>query len=357
MKKNKPIYISVYEEIRKEITDGVYPYGSRLPSRRIYAEKNGKSEVTVRHAYELLCDEGYAEAREKSGYYVIFRESDMFPVSGGKLSCKVHKIERKNNFPFSVLARTMRKVLTVYGEEILEKTPNKGSDLLRNAISAYLRRSRGIHTNAENILIGSGAEYLYGILLRTLGRERKYAIETPSYSKISQIYEAEGVCFEKLLLTADGIDSESLSNSKAEILHITPYRSFPTGITATASKRREYIRWAEERNGLIIEDDFYSEFSLMKKPEETLFAAAGKENVIYLNTFTSTISPALRIGYAVLPERIVKLYEEKAQFYSCPVPTFEQLVLAELIESGDFERHLNREKRSARKKAEENKTD
>lgn len=345
----KPLYLLTYENLRKEITDGVYTYGSRLPSRRVYAEQNGISTVTVSHAYDMLCDEGYVRSKEKSGYYVIFREPELFPVGNSNVTVQTNNLHHVNSFPFTVLSRTMRRVITEYGEEILKKTPNKGSLLLREAISAYLRRSRGICADAENIIIGSGAEYLYGIVLRLLGRNRKYAIETPSYVKISQVYAAEGIEFEKLPLGRSGIESKALQNTDADVLHITPYRSFPTDITATASKRSEYLRWAEEKNRIIVEDDFYSEFSLMKKPEETLFAAAGKDNVIYLNTFTLTISPALRIGYAVLPEQLMGLYETNASFYSCPVPTFEQLVLAEIIANGDFERHLNREKRKRRK--------
>lgn len=352
MKRKTPLYLSIYEEIRKEITEGVYAYGSKLPSRRSYAERSGVSTVTVCHAYELLCDEGYVQARERSGYYVIFRSDDMFPVSEAYFPERFQHSVKKDRFPFSVLARTMRRVLSECGEDILIKTPNKGSLKLREAIAAYLRRSRGIHTEAENIIIGSGAEYLYGMLLRVLGKDKKYAIESPSYIKISQIYGAEGVTFETLPLGVFGIESDALRNTPAEVLHITPFRSYPSGITATASKRNEYLHWAEERDGFIIEDDFYSEFSTMKKPEETLFAAAGKENVIYLNTFTLTVSPALRIGYAVLPKRLVRLYEEKCGFYSCPVPTFEQYVLTELIESGDFERHLNRERRRRRRMTE-----
>ena len=144
------------------------------------------------------------------------------------------------------------------------------------------------------------------------------------------------------------IQSTALKNCSANILHITPYRSFPSGVTASASKRHEYLRWAE--NGrYIIEDDFESEFSVSKKPEETLFTDTKKDNVIYMNTFSMTISPSLRAGYMVLPKHLVPIFEEKLGFYSCTVPTFEQYVLAELIENGDFERHINRVRRKKRK--------
>ena len=155
--------------------------------------------------------------------------------------------------------------------------------------------------------------------------------------------------FEKLKLGNDGIKSSCLAETKASVLHISPYRSFPSGVTASASKRREYIRWASSGNRYIIEDDFESEFTLSKKPEDTVFALSEKENVIYINTFSKTVSPSLRAGYMVLPPTLAKLFSEKVGFYSCTLPAFDQYVLAELISSGSFERHINRVRRARRK--------
>ena len=185
--------------------------------------------------------------------------------------------------------------------------------------------------------------------MELLGRERVYAIESPSYQKIEQVYSACAARYEMLPLGSDGIESAALWATRADVLHISPYRSFPSGITATASKRHEYLRWAKSGARYIVEDDFESEFSVSKKPEETLFSHASCENVIYMNTFSKTISPALRVGYMVLPKRLAEEFERKLGFYSCTVPTFEQLLLARLIQSGDFERHVNRVRRKKRR--------
>ena len=154
--------------------------------------------------------------------------------------------------------------------------------------------------------------------------------------------------YDTLPLSADGIDSKALAGTRASILHTTPYRSYPTGVTATASKRHEYIRWASVGERYIIEDDFESEFSVSTKAEDTLFSLL-PGRVIYLNTFSMTVSPALRVGYMVLPKRLAKEFDSRLGFYSCTVPTFEQYVLARLIENGDFERHINRVRRHKRK--------
>lgn len=351
---SRPAYIQLYELLRKDIVEKVYPYGSKLPSKRVIAESLGISLITTQHSLELLIDEGYIESRERSGYFVTYREDDIFPtVSSDTMSAPPapHQHEQnENDFPFSVLAKTMRRVISDYGEDILEKTENNGSFVLRKAICDYLARSRGIKTDPECIVIGSGAEYLYGLIVRLVGRDVKYAIESPSYEKIAKVYTAEGLNIDYLMLGNDGIRSAELNRTDAKVLHISPYRSFPSGVTASASKRQQYLRWAKEKNGIIIEDDFDSEFTLSKKPAPTVFSLSSSGKVIYMNTFTKTICPAIRVAYMVLPENLLGLFKEKVGFYSCTVPSFEQYVLAEFINDGDFERHINRVRRNNRKK-------
>jgi GntR family transcriptional regulator/MocR family aminotransferase len=220
---------------------------------------------------------------------------------------------------------------------------------LREALCRYLARNRGIRVEADQLIIGSGAEYLYGLTVEMLGRDRVWGVESPSYEKIERVYRSRGVVCDLLPLGADGIVSEALQATKASVLHITPFRSFPTGITASASKRQEYLRWVSVPDRFIVEDDYESEFSLLRKPEETVFAATRMQNVIYLNTFSRTVSPSMRVGYMVLPERLVPVFREKVGFYSCSVPAFEQYVLAELLKNGEFERHINRVRRRERK--------
>ena len=355
METKQSAYLQLYEALRDEITQGTWPFGARLPSRRQMARERGRSVVTVEHSYELLCQEGYIESRPRSGFFVIYRPLDGFALTETRteapppLPPPSFARDRENAFPFSVLAKTMRRVLTEYGEAILDKSPGCGCDALRLAISRYLARNRGIHAAMDQIVIGSGAEYLYGLVVEMLGRERIYAIESPSYAKIEQVYRAKGVRCDLLPLERDGIASASLQATAASVLHITPYRSFPSGVTASASKRREYLRWADTPGRFIVEDDFESEFSLLRKPEETIFSQARQENVMYLNTFSRTVSPSLRVGYMALPRALIPVFAEKVGFYSCTVPAFEQYVLASLIDSGDFERHINRIRRRERR--------
>lgn len=350
-KQARPVYLQLYRQLRADILAGAFACGSRLPSKRLLADETGVSTVTVEHAYELLCEEGYAEGRERSGYFVIFRPADGFAAAPGAQR-PVHPAPAepaRARFPLSVLSRTMRRVLSDYGERILERPPNAGCLELREALRQYLARNRGISAELGQIYIGSGAEYLCGLLVDLLGRDKTYAIEAPSYEKIELVYRTAGVRYERLPLSDDGIDSAALAATRADVLHTTPYRSFPTGVTASATKRHEYIRWAEGGAHFLIESDYDSEFSVASKPAETLFSMAGGDNVIYLNTFSKTISPSLRVGYMVLPRRLVDVFSARLGEYSCTVPTFEQFVLTELLNSGDFERHINRVRRQKRR--------
>jgi len=353
MRKNKPAYLILYENLRDEILSGIRPYGSRLPSRRVLAQDHGVSAITAEHSIELLCEEGYTEARPRSGCYVIYREGDSFSLPGSMPEHRSQPVSAPDRdvFPFPTLAKIMRRVLTEYGEEILIRPPNTGCSELREALRNYLARNRGIRVQADQIIIGAGAEYLYGLVVELLGRNRTYGVESPSYRKIEQVYRSRGVEIVFCPLGRDGILSEALKSTPASVLHITPFRSFPSGVTATASKRREYLRWAAEPDRYLVEDDYESEFSLLRKPEETLFAGSSRQNIIYLNTFSRTVSPSFRVGYMVLPRPLLPVFELRAGFYSCTVPAFEQYVLTELINGGEFERHINRIRRAERKKA------
>ena len=222
-------YLQLYHQLRRDIVSGVYPLGTKMPSKRLIATETGVSVITVEHALAILCDEGYLESRERSGFFVSFAAADCFPVSETETERRTtvsHGTE--DEFPFPSLAKTMRRVLSEYGESILVKSPNNGCAELRGTIAAYLSRSRGISVQPGQIVIGSGAEYLYGLIVQLLGRERVFALEDPSYDKIRRVYQAHGVTCEMLRLGSDGIRSDELTRASATVLHVTPFHSFPS---------------------------------------------------------------------------------------------------------------------------------
>jgi GntR family transcriptional regulator/MocR family aminotransferase len=147
----------------------------------------------------------------------------------------------------------------------------------------------------------------------------------------------------------DGILSSELNDKLFDVLHVTPFNSFPSNVTASVGKRYEYLSLIKRKNSYIIEDDFASEFFTPGNPIESLYSMSGGENVIYINTFSKSLSPSMRMGYMILPNSLMDVYKENLGGFSCSVPVLDQYVLAEFISSGSFERHLNKLRRKMNK--------
>ena len=340
-------YMQIYEQLRADILAGVIPRGAKLPSKRLLAGELGVSLVTVEHAFDLLLDEGYVESRQRSGYYASFGGAPQPETPLSISHIPVGALNAPADFPFSVLAKTMRRVLSEYDRRILERSPGGGLPELRDAIAAYILRSRGLRVSPERILVGAGAEYLYTLIAQFFGHDCHIALEDPCYARIRQVYEANGAkCF-GLPMGRDGIVSGALHVCEAKVLHVTPFNSYPSRVTASAAKRREYAAWAEARDSFIVEDDYDSEFASVTKQIETICSLA-PERVLYLNTFSRSFAPSMRTAYLVLPEALVEPWQEKLGFYSCAVPVFEQYVLADFLNSGELERYINRRRRKLR---------
>ncbi|MBR2669361.1 MAG: PLP-dependent aminotransferase family protein [Solobacterium sp.] len=351
MKQTK--YLKIYEDIKQKIISGIYSSGDKLPSKRTLAEQYGVSLITVEQAYRILSEEGYIQTRERSGYYVIYKTGEIFTGTSFHTDAVPHSTRNyeDEDFSFAILAKTMRKIITEYYDSLVERSPNSGCKILKDSIRLYLARSRGMIVEEKQIIIGSGAEHLYGLLVQFFGADKIYATEDPSYSMIRNVYKAYKVQkIEYLKMDHTGIRSDELQRSQADVLHVTPYNSYPSGITAGASKKQEYVQWAIQHHSYIIEDDFDSEFTLSSKAEDTLYHLS-PDHVFYLNTFSKTISPSMRVGYMIVPEHLVEEYNKKLGFYSCSVPVFEQYLIAELINSGSFERHINRVRRMRRRRS------
>lgn len=360
---DEPKYYYIYKMIRRDIERGKLKKGEKLPSKRSLAEHLGISLITVENAYQMLKDEGYIEPRERSGYYVCeihvigeMKEQNqqlhMLPEIPEEIEDGRLQNAALSSFPYSLYFKTVRSVITEYGEELLYRSPNEGCAILRNSIASYLLRYRGLFAQPEQIIIGSGAEHLYGTVERILGADKIYGIEDPSYHQIRKVYEGTGAVCEMLPMGEDGIRSDVLAQTRADVLHVTPFHSFPSGVTATIGKRYEYLEWAREKHHFIVEDDFDSEFFMPGKPVETLFMLDDSSSVIYINTFSKSLSPSIRMGYMILPERLMERYKKTSGGFSCTVPVLEQYALAEFINKGYFEQHLSRVRRKQNHKME-----
>ena len=200
-----------------------------------------------------------------------------------------------------------------------------------------------MNVDPDQIVVGAGTEYLYGLLIQLLGAERVFCLEDPGYRKIAQIYSSYRTACRWAPMDESGITVPGLISAGADVAHISPTHHFPTGITMPIARRYELLSWADGRPGrYIIEDDYDSEFRLTGRPIPSLQSIDEHGRVIYMNTFSKSIASTIRISYMVLPPALANAYYSRLSFYSCTVSTFEQYTLARFISDGYFEKHLNR---------------
>ena len=344
-----PLYEALCRAIREDILSGQLAPGTKLPSKRALAAHLEISKVTVEGAYAQLLAEGYLRSEEKVGYFVeaVPQRRAAAPVqapkpqSGPEWVLDLTANAPATGFPFSVWMRLQRQVMLDYGDRLLTPLPPQGYPELRAAIAEHLLQFRGLSVDPENILIGAGTDFLYNLLIQLLGRDKGYAVEDPGYRKIRQIYAAGGVECVSAPLDAFGVMPDRLGN--AQILHCSPSHHFPTGLVTPAARRRALLNWAEAAPGrYIIEDDYDSEFRFHTHPVPALLSMDRTGRVIYMNTFSKTLAPSIRISYMVLPPALMAEFREKLGFYSCTVPSFEQYTLARFLSGGWFEKHINR---------------
>ncbi|OUN18957.1 hypothetical protein B5G34_17760 [Flavonifractor sp. An82] len=246
-------------------------------------------------------------------------------------------------FPFATWAKLMREVLSQQEDTLLNTPHPQGVPELREAIAAHLYRFRGIRADPAQIIVGAGSEVLTNLLVQLLGREGRYGVENPGYTKTHRILGSCGVSVEPIPLDSQGLVVDALDEHKVQVVHVTPSHHFPLGIIMPVTRRQALLRWAAQKPGrYILEDDYDSEFRFSGRPIPALQSLDSMERVIYLNTFAKSLAPSLRISYMVLPPHLLERWRKEFWFYSSTVPSFEQYALARFMDRGHFERHLNR---------------
>ncbi len=355
----RSLYDYLYSCIKKDIFEGKLSANEKLPSKRSLAKNLGISVITVENAYSQLSAEGFVYSIEKKGYYVaelskwvgssisqrsIEKADDSGKTDEGHVYADfVSNAVGSEKFPYSQWSRLTRQVLSEQNEMLLRKAPRTGVYELRQAIAEYLYNFRHVSVSPQNIIVGSGTEHLYGVIIRLLGRHKVYAVEDPGYTKLSDILSGDEIECIKVPIDEAGMRMDILSTMDADVVHITPSHHFPTGRVMDIKRRLEFLDWvrgSDER--YIIEDDYDCEFRLHGRPIQTLYESDGSDKVIYMNTFSKTLAPSFRISYMILPDKLMRLYNEKMNYMSCTVPNLEQYVLARFMTQGYFERHINR---------------
>ena len=349
-----PVYEQIYNFIKKEIINGHLVMGEALPSSRALAESLQVSRSTVLMAYDQLLAEGYIETKPQKGCYVMeiekgfedntVSENNVITTNDTKkfsIDFSPVGIET-NNFPYNEWRKISKYIYTPENSELFDRGDVRGDYALRKNISEYLRKSRGVNANPEMIVITAGHESAL-MILNFLLDEGAFAMENPAYPKVYKTIEMYGRKVIPVNLDEYGINVEQLENCEANIVYVTPSHQYPMGIVMSAGRRQELIQWGlKSSSRYIIEDDYDSEFRYRGKPIPALQGMDTSQKVIYIGTFSKSVSPGLRMSYMVLPHRLMMKFMERFSFSSNMVSATDQRMVAMFMESGGFERHLSR---------------
>lgn len=352
---HKSKYKFLYLAIKEDILNGKLLPNEQLPSKRNFAKHLGMSHITIENAYNQLIIEGYIYSIEKKGYFV----SELIQHFINKPSEFIYeKIEEERyiidlkttsvsfeTFPYNTWTKLTREVLQNHPKNVLRRCEHRGTTELITAIAYHLKSFYNMDVHPSQIVVGAGTEYLYSMLIQLFMHDKIYALEDPTHVSISNIYQRNSIKTKHIPLDDCGIKVINLEKSKANIVHVSPAHQYPTGITMPISRRLELLNWAQNNDGYIIEDDYDSEFRLDGSPIPSLFQTDNNQRVIYINTFSKTLSPSFRISYLILPLSLIDKYQNAYNSYACSVSTFDQLILARFIQDNYFERHLQRTKK------------
>lgn len=363
--KNTPLYVQLYEYIKHEIQIGTIKPQTKLPSKRKLASYLGISQNTIQAAYDQLCAEGYLESKPRVGIFVTRLEEDL--LCNLQLSNKSDEnIKLKDNFkhlidfssgnvdldyfPYSIWRKLTTQCLYSDQGDLLLLGEAQGEEFLRKEISKYLFQSRGVRCIPEQIIIGAGLQYLMLLLCMLLGKDYEYAMENPGYDKVRNVFIDQGINVHPISIDENGICIEELRKSLARVVYITPSHQYPFGMIMPISRRLELLKWCEEKDGYIIEDDYDSEFRYEGKPIPSLQGLDRNDKVIYMGTFSKSLIPSIRISYLVLPPKLVKKYQEYFEIYKQTVSKLHQNTLYRFMKEGYFSSHINKMRKLYRKK-------
>lgn len=339
--KNKPAYLAIADYIKSEIINGNLKNDEKLPSKRVLSQSLNVSINTIYHAYMNLIDNQFIYSIEKKGYFVNSHKQNP-KIEERKLKNKIKydfttKKISDDLFPKMIWKKIYNNVLN--DNLFFNYVSAKGIYELRLAIKNHLYQNRGINASIEQIVIGSGIEYLMQLLFPLIN-SFNFGIENPGFSKIATILKNNNKKITYLNIDNNG----AILNNDVDVIYITPFNEFPLGIKMSMSRKKEILSWLNNENKYCIEDDFDAEFRVGDSPTIPLFSQ-NSSNVIFISSFSRTIGPSLRISYMILPNMLVKKFDEMYHSYSNSVPAIDQYTLANFIALGHYQTHINKLKR------------
>lgn len=342
------LYIQLYEAIKADILSGVMAAGEKLPSLRSLSRELDISVTTTGQAYDQLLVEGYITSRPQSGYYVADIGTDAGAGAGNKPAAadtlSDYTFEEPpylydlNCFDFAKWKKCAARVFNDYSQLLLFESDPQGEPALRYEISRYIYRSRGVNASPDNIVIGAGTQQITSHLSRILGKMgiNHVSLEAPGYLPVQSMFRDAGFTVSHIPVASDGIDIGRLPTNIASAVYVSPSNQFPTGAVMPVGRRYQLLDWADRNGSIIIEDDYDSELRYFGKPVPAMQGLDKKSRVVYLGSFSSTLFPAVKISYMVLPDEMAEIFRSIKSQYTQTCSKSEQLTLAFFMEDGHY---------------------
>ncbi len=353
-----PLALQIAHGIRDAIVNQRLGPGTRLPPSREMARRLQVSRMVVVEAYEWLEADGYVETRAGSGTYVSKTLTLLQPAMAriedpprrtDPLPGKAVAVNFRPGLPAldlfprnawkAALSRAVRDVRTDH----LGYGPVEGLPRLRRLIAEYAGRTRGLPVTPERVVVTVGAAQALDLVLRALAPIRSLAVEDPGPEPVRRLLQIHRIKPCAVPVDDQGLSADRLpAESDCAGVHVIPSHQYPTGWAMSLARRAHVLAWAERREGWVIEDDYDSEFRFDRLPPIALAALDRTQRVVYMGSFSKTLFPGLRLGYCIVPERLIGRILDLKWFSDRCVPVFEQFALAEWIESGLFEHHIRK---------------
>ncbi|MBQ5441312.1 MAG: PLP-dependent aminotransferase family protein [Firmicutes bacterium] len=339
------LYEQLYETVKRDILSGSIKPGEKLPSLRSLSRDLGVSLTTVHQAYDQLMVEGYIQAKPQSGFFAEEiksqgeqeREEGVEEIAEEELT-KNEFIHDPTSFDFVKWKKCSNEVFNYFSYQLLFESDPQGEKALRNEIAKYILRSRGVKASPDRIIIGAGTQQITSHLARILLRMNisLVSIEEPGYLPVQSILKDAGLQVYHIPVMEDGIKIDRLPSNINSAVYVSPSNQFPTGAVMPIARRYELLDWAFRNKSIIIEDDYDSELRYFGRPVPALKSLDDKNCVVYLGSFSSTLFPAVKISYMVLPTDMAEIFNEIKVAYTQTCSKSEQLTLALFMEKGYY---------------------
>ncbi|MGI6751836.1 MAG: PLP-dependent aminotransferase family protein [Anaerovoracaceae bacterium] len=353
-----PLYMQLYEHIKNAILEGHILPGEKLPSLRSLSKTLNLSLSTISSAYDQLTVEGYITSLPQSGYYVnSIPSSPILPGTRASLGESADFHQSTNPpvqvtpyydpecFDFTKWKKCMNRILNYESHTLFLEGDIRGEEPLRHEISKYIYQVRGVLCSPDQIIISAGTQQLINLLCIILRRMEidHVSFEDPGYQAVQSIFKDRGFKSTGVPVDRDGIQIEKLPINIRSTVYVSPSNQFPTGSVMPIGRRYSLLEWADKNESIIIEDDYNSELRYFSRPVPSLQGLDRKGRVVYLGSFSSTLFPAIKISYMVLPTAAMgRLFYEALGDYTQTCSKTEQLTLALYMAQGFYQTDLKR---------------